>query len=214
MTCPVWINDIAYLPAFESERLAAQLAAAQGIADARMTRIEELEAAIREAKLAIACGGATMLVIDRVIAALDPALGATVEPPVSTLCAVCDQIKELHPASHPWTAKETPLSVSTTGTVRRSVRDMVFPRSESETDCAPRDLMIDPQPTWIESSGRWKYPLKPPHDNDGKCPAVYTASREWWEYLPAGAFPAGCNMAAQKPDGRWFWCFASDRGGK
>ncbi|MDR5730095.1 MAG: hypothetical protein RB191_22005 [Terriglobia bacterium] len=30
------------------------------------------------------------------------------ETPVSTLCAVCDQIKELHPSSHPWTAKETP----------------------------------------------------------------------------------------------------------
>lgn len=27
------------------------------------------------------------------------------ETPVSTLCAVCDQIKELHPRSHPWTAK-------------------------------------------------------------------------------------------------------------
>jgi hypothetical protein len=25
--------------------------------------------------------------------------------PVSTLCAVCDQIKELHPNTHPWTAK-------------------------------------------------------------------------------------------------------------
>jgi hypothetical protein len=34
------------------------------------------------------------------------------ETPVSTLCAVCDQIKELHPSTHPWTpkttAKETP----------------------------------------------------------------------------------------------------------
>jgi hypothetical protein len=29
------------------------------------------------------------------------------ETPVSTLCAVCDQIKELHPNTHPWTAKET-----------------------------------------------------------------------------------------------------------
>jgi hypothetical protein len=31
----------------------------------------------------------------------------TLETPVSTLCAVCDQIKELHPNTHPWTAKET-----------------------------------------------------------------------------------------------------------
>lgn len=33
------------------------------------------------------------------------ALGAAPEPPVSTLCAICDQIKELHPSSHPWTPK-------------------------------------------------------------------------------------------------------------
>jgi len=33
--------------------------------------------------------------------------GVTAETPVSTLCAVCDQIKELHPATHAWTAKET-----------------------------------------------------------------------------------------------------------
>jgi len=25
---------------------------------------------------------------------------------VSTLCAVCDQIKELHPGTHEWTARE------------------------------------------------------------------------------------------------------------
>lgn len=30
--------------------------------------------------------------------------------PVSTLCAVCDKIKELHPSTHEWTAKETPAS--------------------------------------------------------------------------------------------------------
>lgn len=32
---------------------------------------------------------------------------AALETPVSTLCAICDQIKELHPATHEWTAKET-----------------------------------------------------------------------------------------------------------
>lgn len=31
----------------------------------------------------------------------------TKETTVSTLCAICDQIKELHPSTHPWTAKET-----------------------------------------------------------------------------------------------------------
>lgn len=34
-------------------------------------------------------------------------MGSTAETPVSTLCAICDQIKELHPATHEWTAKET-----------------------------------------------------------------------------------------------------------
>lgn len=37
-----------------------------------------------------------------------PEHGLSVETPVSTLCAVCDQIKELHPSTHPWTAKTVP----------------------------------------------------------------------------------------------------------
>jgi len=32
---------------------------------------------------------------------------SALETPVSTLCAICDQIKELHPSTHQWTAKET-----------------------------------------------------------------------------------------------------------
>jgi hypothetical protein len=41
-----------------------------------------------------------------VVAGAEKVLTAS-ETPVSTLCAVCDQIKELHPATHAWTAKET-----------------------------------------------------------------------------------------------------------
>ncbi len=50
-------------------------------------------------------------------------------------------------------------------------------------------LPMEPQPEYIQSSGRWSYPLFPPHDNDGKCPFVVTASREFWEYIPDGARP-------------------------
>jgi hypothetical protein len=51
--------------------------------------------------------------------------------------------------------------------------------------------IVKPQPTFIESSGRWRWPLSKRHDNGGKCPAVYTASREWWEYVPCEAYPYG-----------------------
>lgn len=33
--------------------------------------------------------------------------GYVAETPASTLCAICDQIKELHPSTHEWTPKET-----------------------------------------------------------------------------------------------------------
>jgi hypothetical protein len=48
------------------------------------------------------------------------------ETPVSTLCAVCDQIKELHPATHAWTAKETS---------SRFPRAMLDPDFKAETAC-------------------------------------------------------------------------------
>lgn len=60
-------------------------------------RIAQLEAELTEAKLQR----------DSWKRIAESGLGITAEPPVSTLCAICDQIKELHPASHPWTAKET-----------------------------------------------------------------------------------------------------------
>lgn len=43
-------------------------------------RIAALEAALREAKLAIACGGSTMVVIARVTAALDSTSETVAEP--------------------------------------------------------------------------------------------------------------------------------------
>jgi len=49
--------------------------------------------------------------------------------------------------------------------------------------------VVKPQPTFIESSGRWKWPLPKKHNNNGKCPYVVTASREWFEYAPKEAFP-------------------------
>lgn len=48
--------------------------------------------------------------------------------------------------------------------------------------------VIKPQPDYIESSGQWYWPLNPPHDNEGRCLFVCTASREWWEYAPRESF--------------------------
>lgn len=66
-------------------------------------------------------------------------------------------------------------------------------------------IPVQPAPEFIEASGRWKWPLKPPHDNDGRCPAVYTASREWWEYAPDAAKPHPWAEATQLRDGKWYW---------
>lgn len=64
---------------------------------AALGRIAQLEAELTEAKLQR----------DTWKRIAESGLGMEPEPQVSTLCAICDQIKELHPASHPWTAKET-----------------------------------------------------------------------------------------------------------
>lgn len=47
--------------------------------------------------------------------------------------------------------------------------------------------VIKPQPTYIESSGRWRWPI-PPAKRHG-CDAVVSASREWHEYLLAHQVP-------------------------
>lgn len=49
--------------------------------------------------------------------------------------------------------------------------------------------VVQPQPSWIESSGRWKWPLPKRAHFRGCCTEVVTASREWWEYAPPEALP-------------------------
>lgn len=66
-------------------------------------------------------------------------------------------------------------------------------------------IRVEPQPTYIESSGRWSWPLKPPYDNDGRCPSVVTASREWWEYVPSGAKPHQWAEGVMLRDEVWYW---------
>jgi hypothetical protein len=66
-------------------------------------------------------------------------------------------------------------------------------------------VRVEPQPEYIEESGRWKWPLNPPHDNDGKCPHVYTASRQWWEYVPSGAKPHPWAEGVMLRDEVWYW---------
>ena len=50
-------------------------------------------------------------------------------------------------------------------------------------------IPVQPQPEYIESSGRWKWPLPEQAIFPGCCADVVTASREWWEYAPSEAKP-------------------------
>lgn len=58
--------------------------------------------------------------------------------------------------------------------------------------------VILPQPEWIESSGRWRWPVPRSRVNPGCCTEVVTASREWWEYLTPNQLPYG-------QPGDWLW---------
>lgn len=73
-------------------------------------------------------------------------------------------------------------------------------------------VRVEPQPDFIDSSARWRWPLKPPHDNDGKCPAVLTASREWWEYAPAASkpHPDAIGIFLTWPYDAWYWVLSRD----
>ena len=64
---------------------------------------EKIEAALREAYQISHYGRGSMQDIDDV---LERAIRQP-ERAVSSLCAVCDQIKELHPATHHWTPRAT-----------------------------------------------------------------------------------------------------------
>jgi hypothetical protein len=48
--------------------------------------------------------------------------------------------------------------------------------------------VVKPQPEFIESSCRWRWPLPARARFKGCCTEVVTASREWWEYAPKEAY--------------------------
>ena len=66
-------------------------------------------------------------------------------------------------------------------------------------------VKVDPQPTYIESSGRWCWPLPKHAHFPGCCIEVVTASREWWEYAPSEAKPHPMAEGVLLRDGRWYW---------
>jgi len=49
--------------------------------------------------------------------------------------------------------------------------------------------IVKPQPTLVESSMRWTWPIPTSKVRKGCCTSVCTASREWWEYLGAEQLP-------------------------
>lgn len=64
---------------------------------------------------------------------------------------------------------------------------------------------VDPQPHYIESSGRWCWPLPPRACFPGCCTEVVTASREWWEYAPSEAKPHPHAEGVRLRDDLWYW---------
>ena len=64
---------------------------------------------------------------------------------------------------------------------------------------------VEPQPDYIESSGRWRWPLPPQACFPGCSTDVVTASREWWEYAPSEAKPHPMSEAIEMRDGKWYW---------
>jgi len=65
--------------------------------------------------------------------------------------------------------------------------------------------LVDPQPTFIESSGRWRWPLPMAAGFEGCFDAVVTASCEWWEYVPSEVKPHPMAEGVQLRDGAWYW---------
>lgn len=49
--------------------------------------------------------------------------------------------------------------------------------------------IVKPQPTYIENSARWCWPIPKRAQRPGCSADAVTASREWWEYIPDGAAP-------------------------
>lgn len=68
-----------------------------------------------------------------------------------------------------------------------------------------RLMRVEPQPYYIESSGRWCWPLPKHALRAGCCTQVVTASREWWEYAPSEAKPHPFAEGVRLRDDVWYW---------
>jgi len=66
-------------------------------------------------------------------------------------------------------------------------------------------ILVEPQPYYIESSGRWCWPLPKCARFPGCCTEVTTASREWWEYVPSEGKPHSMAEAVMLRDNIWYW---------
>lgn len=67
-------------------------------------------------------------------------------------------------------------------------------------------IKVEPQPSWIASSGRWCWRLPKHACFPGCCTEVVTASREWWEYAPKEAKPDPKAKAIIE-NNVWYWIF-------
>jgi len=73
-------------------------------------------------------------------------------------------------------------------------------------------IPVEPQPDYIEMSGRWCWPLPEHARFTGCCTEVVTASREWWEYAPSEAKPHPMAEAVRLRDNVWYWAVPNDAG--
>jgi len=71
-------------------------------------------------------------------------------------------------------------------------------------------IPVEPQPEYIVASGRWKWPLPECAIFPGCNTLVYTASREWWEYVPSEAKPHPMAEAVRLRDDIWYWAVPND----
>lgn len=73
-----------------------------------------------------------------------------------------------------------------------------------------RLVRVEPQPTFIESSGRWCWPLPEQARRPGCAWQVVTASREWWEYTPSEAKPHPFAEGVRLRDDVWYWAIPDE----
>jgi len=91
-----------------------------------------------------------------------------------------------------------------------SVRQPELQRRETLTSKKLLLVAVEPQPTWIDSSGRWHWSLPERARFPGCCTSVVTASREWWEYAPSEAKPHPMAEGVQLRDNLWYWAIPTD----